>query len=280
MDLDFKSLGNTLSIGCLFCMCIMLINHLCIAKRLLTLKTSIKRINDYKFIGGLTFFITGVLCEEITESIASDKGGVFYQIFNSVADSKSELRLRCLFQFNKYNRLDPRPVYDDLVGLTKLHGSTLTKIKNMNNMKTEFMNVDIDESAIGQLSKRVDAVYYAAKNIVYKESMYNSELLPLEARLRFLRAVMVILLFAIAAKSALVLLWLIPCRFADRHLLKRLKSDLLEKLSVRAKHASRKTFVISTIFDLFLLILLAEAHRSVANEYFSRVFGYFVSLSI
>jgi hypothetical protein len=225
-------------------------------------------------------FAVGVLVEDVSKNYTAERvdDSVIFNIsstiFNFVVDTDKELRLRSLFvvhdSSDNYIEFSPAPVYESLVAINHkdqiftMHITSLINIPSSpcisEKEKKTCKRVD-GETEMKKQANAVNQIYYDAKNLVYHENTYFTELQEIEKRVNFARSLTFLcLIYSLLFSVVAILCWL-PWKW-----------EFIS--SVRKK---RKFILL--IFGIYVLgIFLARiSFRSETINYNLRVFGYYIS---
>ena len=221
-------------------------------------------------------FAVGVLVEDVSKNSVAERSSIA-AIFNHLADSDKQLRLKSLFEVGSYSddHMDVKPnaLYKDLMNISNSVTETNQKdtrfAKHKTIIETIIPSSSLDENKfirisgpqIVTLQDEVNGIYYAAHNRVYQESSYFSELQGIASRIDFARS----LTFLCLTYSVCYLILGILCY-------------LPQKLNLfHEARAKRKLIVLMCAIYVIGIFLAGISYRSETTNYNLRVFGYYIS---
>ncbi len=146
------------------------------------------------------------MIEEIAEGVSSDR--VPLPGFHQILDHKDEVRLRCLFKITGVfaRTIEGRPILKDVIEMTQKPGNQRVreegcffssqflgprKINNQNDLLPDCRVTGAD------LARNVNALFYFSKNVVYLDDVLSEEMKSIEARMRFIRTIVCILVICL-----------------------------------------------------------------------------------
>lgn len=284
MDLALKDLGQTLAVGVFTVFGLVYLATLC--KRSWKARISVILTSSHKlYLSGMILalvFAVGVLVEDVSKNYTAERvdDSVIFNIsstiFNFVVDTDKELRLRSLFvvhdSSDNYIELSHTPIYDSLMAVSHkdqifiMHKNSLTNIPTspcISEKEEETCKRVNDKTEMKKQANATNQIYYDAKNRVYHENTYFTELQEIEKRVNFARSLTFLcLIYSLLFSVVAILCWL-PWKWKFIS-------------TVRKK---RKFIVL--IFGIYVLgILLARiSFRSETINYNLRVFGYYISIT-
>jgi hypothetical protein len=211
----------------------------------------------------------GIVLENVSKSFVSDRdfpglaGGAFT---DRLLDTDKDMRLRSLFHVKKYGAetivAKPRQILKELIEATSASGvgdEALQRLQKHFNDASELSVAGKD--MVGQVKADINTVYYRAKNLVYRQDNYYSELRVIGARMEFLRSMSFL---GFVSALATVLIFVLRCGW-----------------SVRRRSLPRSLFAhlfVSTAAFLATAVMCAVAYRVEGTNYNLRIFGYYSSL--
>ncbi len=283
MDLALKDLGQTLAVGVFAVFGLVYLATLCKPSwkaRVSSILNNSHKLYQFGMILALVFAV-GVLIEDVSKNYTAERVddsiifNISSTIFNYIVDTDKALRLRSLFSVHhfsdNYIEFSPAPVYESL----KIVNHKDPRFIRNKNILTDIPTLPcVDEKKIetcqrvkGQteIKKQADAInqiYYDAKNRVYKENTYFTELQEIEKRVNFARS----LTFLCLIYSFIFLVFVVLCFLP------------LKVKFISTAWAKRKFIVL--IFGIYVLgtFLARASFRSETFNYNLRVFGYYISL--
>jgi len=283
VDLAIKDLGQTLAVGVF---AIFGLVSLFALSRRASKDEIFKFLNsEHKFyqtaLALVVVFATGVLVEDVSKNFAAerfDDSAIFNVIsttFNYLIDTDKELRLRSLFTVHYSSaqeiELSETPIYANLMSvndknqhilknkdiLTAIPVSPCIRNGQRSSCKRIQGNAQIRDQA-----NAANQLYYIAKNRVYKESTYFTELQEIEKRINFARSLTFLCLVYALLFGLLILINLLPGRWA----------------LMPTTRTKRKLIGLVFCFYLVGMFLGRLSFRSETINYNLRVFGYYISL--
>ncbi len=283
MDLAIKDLGQTLAVGVF---AIFGLVFLCALSRRSWKDEIFKFLSsEHKFyqtaLALVVVFATGVLVEDISKNFAAERvdDSAIFNItsttFNFLVDTDKELRLRSLFTVHYSSaqeiELSEAPIYANLMAVNDKNQYVLKNkvILTAIPVSSCIHNGSISsckriqgEAQIKDQANAANQLYYGAKNRVYRESTYFTELQEIEKRINFARSLTFLCLVYALLFGLLILINLLPERW------------------VLTPTARTKRKLIGLVFGFYLLgILLGRlSFRSETISYNLRVFGYYISV--
>lgn len=297
MELDLKNIGQTLAIGGFTIFGLFHLISLCKASwksKLTSLFTGDQKFPRATMLLAL-IFVVGMLVEDISKNFTAERWSVA-KIFYIPFDTDKQLLLRSLFEVDSSSEqyiLRPKPLYVDLMSVEHdnlyftNHSKKIIDIQKAENpidiqkaenskafligsFKVDRKSVDNED---GALRVAVSGMFYAAKNRVYMDGNYFSELREIVARINFARSIIFIcLLYFVGYLLALLIWFLAWMKFRF----------LPDKLDFKFFHSLLAVNV--RLVSLFLLaylvgaVLAGIAFRSESRENNQRVLGYYTSI--
>ncbi|MBK7706470.1 MAG: hypothetical protein IPJ30_11995 [Acidobacteria bacterium] len=261
MEFDFKEVTTTLVIGgyLLFGLEFLLYIYLRSGAALFLLRILKRnRITQYAMIipGIVLCFSFGMLLETMSDKYADEDTFLQSWLYSWISDTDDTIKRDALFSMGDGSFL-----------IEAARAGILDKFEGGEQFKSELLSANPDWAEMKQKHKSTAVrMYYHAKNVVYKEQTYFSELQKIQMRIDFSRSFsFVSLLLAISAFATLI-------KICWRNRVKVLQAD-------RRINAIK----VLTISLAILMISFFVGARSYADEernFDRRTFGYFASLQI
>lgn len=284
MDLALKDLGQTLAVGMFAVFGLVYSVTLFSAswkQRVVNTLTGRHKLHQTGMILALVF-ATGVLIEDLSKNYTAERvdDDILFKIssavFNFVVDTDRDLRLRSFVSVhnsaNDYLEFSPAPVYESLMSFDHTD-ERFTRNKNaLTNIPSTGCRLEREqkkcrrvegETRINHQANLINQMYYDAKNRVYQESTYFTELQEIEKRLNFARS-----LTFLCLGYAIIFLGLLAASYVPS------KNEFCIKLNQK----QRVIFFILCVYTLGTF-LAKESFRSETINYNLRVFGYYASLA-
>jgi hypothetical protein len=277
MDLELKTLGQTLAVGGFAVYATLLLVRICRAEwvpRFFSSEDGKLQLQHTAVYLALVF-AAGIILEDVSKNYAARRTTFLSSVFNEVLDSDNELRLRSLFKdvtlTDSKIELTPRPILRELQHLTPPHKAVEPHFKTINDFISPLAAVPVPlplaidtKKAVSDFRAAVDGVFYDAKNLVYRDDNYYKELNEISTRIDFTRS----LTFLCLVFSFIYLLFTV-FGFIPKM---RTFFDIDRK--------ERKTLIVLTVLYGLGIWLSGTAYRSEQTHYNLRVYGYYISLGL
>jgi hypothetical protein len=271
MDLELKHLGQILAIGGLivfgFFHLISLISPSWRTKATF-LSANGQKLYESAVILALVF-AAGILADDTSQIISVQRwqSTAFYDLL----DRGKKLLLKNLFEVDHHEKevihIKPQPLYEDLQNITH---KDKTFIKYYEQVKTILKLNETPENQykisgeeIAALEAAVRSMYYAAKNIVYRNGNYFNELQEIKTRVDFTRSLVIVCVIYL------------PC-----YLVLGVWCFLPDKLSsiIGAARAKRNLILALILLYGVGIFLAGYSWKIEERSYNLRVFGYYASI--
>jgi len=274
MDIELKHLGQTLAIGGLAVYGVLFLVRVCrtdlVPKFFGATEDKFQLQQTAVYLA--LIFGAGILLEDVSKNFVAERPGWFVSPFQKLLGTDKDLRFSSLFSHQTYTngveRLLPSALLCETLQAPPPHAAVAAHYNTVKRYVTNLSDspaIDLPSAAeLASLKDAINNIYYDAKNRVYRQDNYFSELSDMANRLHFTRA-FAFLCYVFATIYAIFGLW---C-FAPR---------LRSRLGV-SRPEQNKILILAVIYISGALVS-RMAYRSEHVSYDLRVFGYSRSLLI
>lgn len=272
MDLELKHLGQTRAIGGCALFGVWHLLRILSRKRANALNAAAKLRGQWALsaVYLAVVFVLGIFLEDFSKSYAAERGFGLSWIFNLVLESDKNLRLRSLYNVERFDAgtiiATPKPIVFDLLECRNIDTNVMPfrdVIRDAMCTKNGSNVCAIEGAAQVQAFQRaINGIYYYAKNRDYRETTYFNELMAIQDRGDFARSFVLLCMILAFLYLLIVVLSQIPYTAS--------------KLKIGSNGRNRA--IVMFLVYLCGVFLARITYESEQTNYNLRVVGYYICL--